>query len=1003
MPAQTFRSPNFFDREIDLSAPAPAGPTGVPAGIIGTSNKGPAFVPVTVGNFDQYVATFGPLDPKHFGPYASNAFLANKNSLTFMRVLGAGANATTTDVQRTQATGRVLNAGFHVDGTSTDSRGRHDNCVQFLVAQHTKTTSEAFGQADFTDNGSFPSTATVNLIRGVVILASGTKMMVTDHNRDVANGAVNSLLDSGLTDASARFKLIISTSLGNGFYNNDNNPGVHVFTASMDPSSTDYFAKVMNTDPDRFAATRHLLYADLAVDNEVATAASSIVGVVSGTSNVSLNSGDATLPFRKAFGAFDTRFQTPTTTFFISQPYGVTEYDLFKVEALDDGAYANKLFKVSIVNVKASLDDSNRYGTFSVQVRDWVDNDISPVVIEQFNNCSLDPTSERYVARVIGDRKLSYNLDATDPNERRIVAGGKYPNRSACVRVVMDDAVDRGLIPSTALPFGFRGPAALKTNDALTDAPQTAGLVRISGVMTGSAQALSGSIIPPVPFRAKVTKGQRPQTQAYFGQPGVTELSVPLYYWGVKFERNDMALDPNLQTLPNQLLGALTQMQGISKLDTLVTGSGADRFNDNKFTLARVALGNSSMADLTASIDSHMREAAYIRNGVVDTTQYTISDAVLGNRITFATMLGQGAAATFNRFGQYLKFTTFMAGGFDGVNALDANARRMNDEATSFDAEAAPGFVPPAFAVNQSGAGQQNSTVASFVAAINVMTDPMQVKHNLLALPGIREPFITDYVSHRVRDYGLAYYVLDIEKYDEDTNRLFDSSTTKPDVGRTIAQFDARSIDNSYVGTYFPDVFIDDLTNRRRVKVPASVAALGALAFNDKIGYPWFAPAGFNRAALDFVTNVEVRLTSGDRDALYDSRINPIATFPRQGFVVWGQKTMQIKRSALDRVNVRRLMLEVKRVIIDIAMQLEFEQNTPDTWARFVSQSALQLGLIQAQAGIESFQVVMNETNNTRDDMDLNKLNGRIVIVPTRVIEFISIDFIITNSGVQFV
>jgi phage tail sheath protein FI len=181
------------------------------------------------------------------------------------------------------------------------------------------------------------------------------------------------------------------------------------------------------------------------------------------------------------------------------------------------------------------------------------------------------------------------------------------------------------------------------------------------------------------------------------------------------------------------------------------------------------------------------------------------------------------------------------------------------------------------------------------------------------------------------------------------------------------------------------------------------VAALSALAFNDKVSYPWFAPAGFNRAALDFVTNVSVRLNVGDRDRLYDARINPIATFPRQGYVIYGQKTLQISKSALDRVNVRRLLLEVKRIIVNIAQGIVFEQNTPVVRNKFVADSALQLGFIQAQAGIEAFQVIMNESNNTQDDIANNRLRGRIVVVPTRVIEYIAIDFIVTNSGVQFV
>lgn len=1001
MPAQTFRSPNFFDREIDQSAPAQQGPVGVPAGVIGTANRGPAFVPVTVGNFDQFVATFGNLDPKRFGPYAAAAFLANRNALTFMRVLGAGANSTSGDIAITQAQGRVKNAGFKLEGTSTDAFGRHDHAVQFLVAKHTKQANEANGQPDFTDNDSTPSSV-VNLIRGVLLAASGTKVMVTDYNRDLTGTAVNNLQDFGATDASSKFKLVISTSLGNAFYNTDGVAGIQVFTASLNPSSTDYFAKVLNTDPDKFDTAKHLLYSDFAVDDELATAASSQVAILSGTNNTSKNSGDSSLAYRKAFGAFDTRFKAPSTTWFISQPFGVTEYELFKFEALDDGAYANNLYKISIVNLKASLDDANKYGTFSVQVRAWDDTDTSPVVLEQFNNCSLDPNADNYVAKVIGDRKVYFNFDAEDQNERRIVTSGKYANQSALVRIVMNDQVDRGQVPAQSLPFGFRGATVLKTNDSLTDVAQAGALVRVAGVLSGTATALTGAIVPPIPFRTKVTKGERPAGAAWFGQPGITELASPLYYWGVKFERSTLPLDPNLTTLPNGLLSSMTNFQGIEQLDTLVTGAGADTLNNNKFTLARVALGNTSLSDLTASVDTHMREAAYIRNGKVDTTQYTISDTN-GQRITFATILGKSTAAVFNRFSPYAKFTTFLAGGFDGVNLLDADARRMNDKASSFVGQADAAFVPNGFAANQNGAGQDNSTVSSYITAINIMTDPMQVNHNLLAIPGIREPFITDYAGQQVKNYGLAYYIMDLEKFDENQTRLFDDSTLKPDVNQTAVGLDTRGIDNNYVGTYFPDVVIDDATNRRRVKVPASIAALGALGFNDRVGYPWFAPAGFNRAALDFVTNVEVRLNSADKDRLYDSRINPIATFPRQGFVIFGQKTLQIKSSALDRVNVRRLLLEVKRIIINIALRLEFEQNTPETWNKFVSQAVLQLGLIQSQAGIEAFQVIMNETNNTQADKDLNKLNGRIVVVPTRVIEFIAVDFIITNSGVQFV
>ena len=459
--------------------------------------------------------------------------------------------------------------------------------------------------------------------------------------------------------------------------------------------------------------------------------------------------------------------------------------------------------------------------------------------------------------------------------------------------------------------------------------------------------------------------------------------------------------------LQKGLLEAYSKFVGLEQLDALMTGSIVDSLHNDKFSLANVTFFNGSIADLTSSVNSHMREAAYIRNAKLDSTKYTYNDPDLSrNRITLATLLASGTASEFNRFSSYSKFTNFMHGGFDGVNYLDRNARRLNDKSVSFDfgGGASSTFVPPGFnATNPSGTDVNNNGVASYLTAVDIMTNPVAANNNILALPGIREPYINDMTMTKVRNYGLSLHVMDIPAYDDNGNRLYDDSSEKPNITLTANALDNRTLDNNYVSTYFPDVFIDDATNRRKVKVPASVAALGALAFNDRVAYPWFAPAGFNRAALDFVSNVGVRLNVGDRDRLYESRINPIATFPRLGFVIYGQKTLQINKSALDRVNVRRLMLEIKRTISALAQKLVFEQNTAAVRNKFVADASFQLSLVQVQAGIEAFQVIMNESNNTQEDADLNRLNGRIVVVPTRVVEFIAIDFIVTNSGVQFV
>lgn len=1004
MAEQTFRSPNVYEREFNESALVVGSPTGTPAAVIGTSNKGPAFVPVTVANFDSFTEIFGGKDVKRVGPYAAEEYLKNRSSLTFLRVLGAGANSTAAQIASTQTTGRVTNAGFKLEGeaATNDALGRHVGCVQFLCARHELQADEAFGMPMFNDNDSFNGSY-VHLVRGIVMLASGARMMVTSGTLGASSFSTTLPIDAAAIDSSGKFKLVVSSTLGSTFASDDKLAGIKVFTASFNPTSADYFAKLLNTNPEKFDEAQHLLYVDFPVDAELASA--TYAGILSGSHLTSPSSGEASTAFRKAFGAFDTRYTTPASPWFISQPFGSSEYDLFKFEARDDGAYANELYKITISNLKASLDDSYPYPTFTVLVRDLNDTDLNPNVIEQFPNCSLDPNSDNYIAKVIGDRKLQFNFDSTIESDRRIIAYGKYDNKSKYVRVVVADQVARGIVPKKSMPFGFRGIKTLKTNDSLNDTAPAATAARIAGSLgAGVGSALSGSIVPPLPFRFKVTKGEIPASTSWSGQPSPTEIASSLYTWGVKCERNTTPRNSNVISEQNTIVKSFTKFAGIEKLDVLLTGSSVDVQNNNKFTLARVALSQTSITQLTSSAGEHMREAAYVRNGVVETSQYTIRDAVLGNRITFATILAQDTAPSFNRFSPFAKFTTILQGGYDGLNILDKNAARMNDKGSSFDTGggASTSYVTPGLKTNPAGTVKNNNAVFSYTTAVDIMTNPIAVQHNVLAIPGIREPYVTDYTYSKVQDYGLAVYVMDVPTYDEDSNRLFDDSTVRPDVDETSTQFDARNIDCSYATTYFPDIYVKDSVTQRSVKVPASIAALGAFGFNDRVASPWFAPAGYNRASLDFVSNVVVRLSSDDRDRLSDSRINAIATFPRMGYVIYAQKTLQIANSALSRVNVRRLVIEVKRIITNIARNLTFENASATLRAKFTAEASQQLAIIQINWGVEKFEIVCNETNNTEEDENMNRMNGRVVITPTRAFEEIALDYIITNNSVQF-
>lgn len=1004
MPEQTFRSPGFFEREIDLTQRQQA-PTGVPAGVIGTAQRGPAFVPITVGSFIDFETRFGTLDPTKFGPYAVSEFLKNRTAVTYMRVLGAGANDTTSDIEQTRLTGQVKSAGYVVTGTTVgDGETRHQGAVQLLVATHDIQTNETVGMPMFTDNDSFTATSaggTANIVRAMFYLTSGSRMMIMDGD-EALPADVSGLDDKAGLDSAGKFKLVLSSAVL-----------VEEFTASLNPSSADYIGTILNTNPEKFPERRHLLYADFAVDDEVASVSTvpDAIAMLSGSDNTSDSSGDTAMTFRDAYGHFDTRFQAAKTTKFISQPFGATEYDLFHFEALDDGKYPNTRFKVSIANLRGSTDPADEYGSFEVQIRVWDDLDTDLGIIEVFPECNLNPSDENYIGRRIGDMKTKYIFDADDDDERRLFTDGKYPNKSNTVRVVIEDSVERALVPAKALPFGFRGMEALKTTDTLQDVADTTALARIGGEGLGVSGSLSGSIVPPLPFRFKVTRGTA-ETSGFAGNPGVSEETDGRYYWGVKLERNKTPLNPNTTKEKNNLLTAFSKLAGLRLLDVMVTGSATDDFNENKFTLSRVAFSNAAVTDLTGTVQEHMREAAYIRNGNPDATEYKVSDGVLSSRITLGTLVSLTSSADFNRFSEFTKYTNILIGGFDGVNDLDQNAARLNDRASSSDTGggAESSFVAPGLAVNPAGTGKNNNAVNAYRTAARIMTDPFTIAANspttpginLLAIPGIRDTFVTDFVSTVTKEFGLAMYLMDLVPYDDQGVRLFDDDEDRPDVSKTSQNFDSRAIDNNYVATYFPDVIMRDEVNNRRVQVPASIAALAAIGFNDRVGFPWFAPAGFNRAALDFVTGVEVRLTAPDRDTLYDARINPIATFPREGFVVWGQKTLQQARSALDRVNVRRLMLEIRRIVSDIARTFVFEQNTTETRNRFITQVVPQLALVQAQAGIERFDVIMDERNNTQEDVEQNRLNGRIIVVPTRAVEFIAIDFVVTNAGVSF-
>jgi uncharacterized protein len=279
---------------------------------------------------------------------------------------------------------------------------------------------------------------------------------------------------------------------------------------------------------------------------------------------------------------------------------------------------------------------------------------------------------------------------------------------------------------------------------------------------------------------------------------------------------------------------------------------------------------------------------------------------------------------------------------------------------------------------------------SDYTKAIGLMSNVDEYKYNVISTPGLIQQHhasqITSIVNNTI-SRGDAIAVIDLREYGSQVNQV---------INQTAA------IDSSYAATYWPWLQTIDPNTGESIWVPASTMIPGVYAFTDASSDPWFAPAGITRGGLGQVISAERKLTASNRDVLYEANVNPIATFPGTGVTVFGQKTLQKRASALDRINVRRLLISLKSFIGQIADGLVFEQNTAATRNNFLSQVNPYLESVQQRQGLFAFKVVMDETNNGPDVVDRNELVGQIFLQPTRTAEFVILDFNVSPTGTSF-
>ena len=322
------------------------------------------------------------------------------------------------------------------------------------------------------------------------------------------------------------------------------------------------------------------------------------------------------------------------------------------------------------------------------------------------------------------------------------------------------------------------------------------------------------------------------------------------------------------------------------------------------------------------------------------------------------------------------QFTVGFQGGFDGIDPTVSI-----DLGTSISSGNSQGF-------NLSTSTAVGSV--AYVKAIASVSNPDDFDINLVSVPGI---------VRRHHSYVFDKAV-DMCEAREDCFFIGDVVGAGDSISQAIEQ--GAAIDSNYVGTYYPWVKTIDSRTNKLISVPPSVLMPGIYASNDAVAAEWFAPAGLNRGGIVGAISVLNRLTHAERDELYEGKINPIAQFPGEGIVAFGQKTLQDKASALDRINVRRLMIKVKKYIASTSRYLVFEQNTSQTRGKFLNTVNPYLEGIQQRQGLYAFRVVMDESNNTPDVIDRNILAGQIFLQPTKTAEFIVLDFNILPTGASF-
>jgi hypothetical protein len=578
-----------------------------------------------------------------------------------------------------------------------------------------------------------------------------------------------------------------------------------------------------------------------------------------------------------------------STPWIQSQRISDQRYDLFRVATRNMGTSANQEIKVGIYNVKTpgSLQGTD-YGTFSLVIRQFNDNDKNQEVLENYDNLNLDPSSPQYLPRVVGDRIVTVN------EKGKVIEHGDYSNKSNWIRIEMPEDANA---PANAMPYGY-GPYASPL--ANVDIPE-----------------------PEWSYASHYVKN-----------PG-------RYFCGTVFNQES---PDGLLELPE------ASRNSIELFAPVPPNSGV--------------AGNGFYLDEPGSYVSQDATETGDTVPVLHTTDAI--PASLGNTNDYVNVRAR-------------RFLVGFQGGFDGHSPT--HPIRLGADIT------------PQNVQGLDCSGPHSEGTSGYKKAFAALSNQDEFDINLIVTPGLSLDLHRNVVNRGV----------DLCETREDCFYILDCVGANNQPGRVDDAVDQVStLDTNYAATYYPWVKIIDPSTNKIMPFPPSAVMPAVFASNDKVSAEWFAPAGLNRGGIEKAVGVLDRLNFSERDVLYEGKVNPIAAFPGQGIVAFGQKTLQRRPSALDRINVRRLMIALKKFIASTARFLIFEQNVAATRNRFMSIVNPYLESVQQRHGLYAYRVIMDETNNTPSLIDRNILYGQIFLQPAKAVEFVILDFSLTPTGASF-